>query len=258
MTGDGYHEFMFTDPEGNVIEVGKMMKKYGDHEIKAVIFDLDGTLIDSEDNYYKSDRILMKEYGIDLTPEMKHKFVGMGNFKMMELLKNQFGIDESVEYLTDRKNEYYLEIAKKNTFIYPEMKIFIDLLKDNGFPMAIASGSSSGILDELIPLVKLDEYCKIIVSADHVRNGKPAPDIFLKASEKLGVAPENCLVVEDSRFGVEAAIRAFMYCMAIPYLYENPDDNFLMADYFCKNGMDEFNAKDAFEWIKKINSKECL
>jgi HAD superfamily hydrolase (TIGR01509 family) len=257
ITGDGFREFGFSDPEGNLIEIGKRVKRFDDYGIKAVIFDLDGTLIDSEENYYLSDRRLFGEFGVDLTQEMKHKFVGMSNTNVMDELKRRFNIDEPVEMLIEKKNGYYLEIARKNTRIFPEMKIFVEMLRGGGFPMAIASGSSSCILDELVPMLHLDDYCSVIISADHVKNGKPQPDIFLESAKRLGIRPENCLVVEDSKYGVEAAKRAFMYCIAIPYIADDLDGNFLMADLLYDGGMKDFRAKKALQWIYKINSRGC-
>jgi beta-phosphoglucomutase family hydrolase len=255
VTGDGFLEFTFLDPEGNVIEVGKRFETFKPYAIKAIVFDLDGTLIDSEKNYYLSDKRLLEDFGINLTLEMKQRFVGIGNHQMISIIKQEYGLEESVERLTQRKNRYYLEIARHNSDIFPEMKVFVDLLKRCGFPIAIASGSSKNVLDELILLLHLDEYCDVVVSADDVKNGKPAPDIFLAAAEKLGVPPENCLVVEDSKYGVEAAKRAFMYCMAIPYITDALDDNFIMADYLCPKGMRDFDAKRALDWIKSDRSR---
>jgi beta-phosphoglucomutase-like phosphatase (HAD superfamily) len=90
----------------------------------------------------------------------------------------------------------------------------------------------------------------VVVSAEEVPRGKPAPDVFLEAARRLGVPAHECAVVEDARFGVEAARRAFMRCIAVPYLHDPPlDDAFLMADLLFPDGMDGFDAGRALEWL---------
>ncbi len=223
------------------------------HKVKAVIFDLDGTLVDSEPNYSKADDVLFEEYGIPaLSEDMKKKYVGIGTLEMMEDVKKIYGMNESIDILVAKKNKYYLEIAKKNTIVFPEMYRFLQLLKENNYLLAIASGSSSEIIDIILAITNLREYFDVIVSADEVEKGKPAPDVFWEAAKRLGVPFKNCLVMEDSVHGVEAAKRASMYCMALPYMMEEPfDDSFLMADLLFKQGISEFRSEDAMEWLRK-------
>jgi beta-phosphoglucomutase-like phosphatase (HAD superfamily) len=96
-----------------------------------------------------------------------------------------------------------------------------------------------------------------VLSADEVPRGKPAPDVFLEAARRLGVPPEECLVIEDTRYGVEAAKRAFMRCIAVPYLTDPPlADAFLMADLLFPDGMKGFDADRAFGWIEPLLRKE--
>ncbi len=223
------------------------------HKVKAVIFDLDGTLVDSEPNYSKADDVLLGEYGIPaLSEEMKKKYVGIGTLEMMEDVKEIYGMNESIDILVAKKNQYYLEIAKKNTIVFPEMYRFLQFLKENNYPLAIASGSSSEIIDIILTITNLREYFDVIVSADEVAKGKPAPDVFWEAAKRLDVPFENCLVMEDSVHGVEAAKSASMYCMALPYMMEEPfDDSFLMADVLFKQGINGFRAEEAIDWLRK-------
>jgi len=252
-TGDGFLEFSFTDPEGNLIEVSQRKNKPPSYSIEAVIFDLDGTLIDSEENYYEADRRLLKEYGIDFTLEMKKEYIGSGNLEMMRKIKRLYKINDTVETLLRKKNSYYIEIARKNTRVYPEMLKFLKLLKKSNYPLAVASGSSPEILEELLTITGLKEYFSAIVSAEDVQRGKPAPDIFLESARSLNIPPENCVVIEDSQYGVEAAKRAFMYCIAIPYIIDKPlPDSFIMSDLLFENGTKSFKALQALHWIKQF------
>lgn len=249
-TGDGYREFSFEDPEGNTIEIARRIKPEVAYPIKAVIFDLDGTLIDSEKNYYEGDRRFLEGYGIPYPPEKHKDYMGVGNLAMIHKIKKQHGINEPDEDMLRRKNAIYMEIARQNTVVFPEMLKLLNLLTAAGYPMAIASGSSPAILQELLTSTGIIHYFKVILSADNVKRGKPAPDIFLLTAEKLGIPPENCLVFEDSQYGVEAAKRAFMQCAAVPYFLKPPlPDNFLMTDLLYPSGMDEFKAEHAMGWI---------
>lgn len=224
-----------------------------ERQIKAIIFDLDGTLVDSEPNYYASDKKFLQEYGIDFTEEMATKYIGIGSQDMLQDIKAKFNLDDSLESLLAKKNQYYFDLAKNNTIVFPEMRKFLQLLKENHFPMAIASGSSLEIIEMIAETTKITSYFDLMLSAEEVQNGKPAPDIFLETAKRLGIAPRNCLVLEDSKYGVEAAKSADMYCLSVPFPTTPPlADSFMKADFLYKDGIEAFSAVQAFEWLTKI------
>ena len=253
-TGDGFMELSFEDPEGNIIEMGTRIAPEPCYPIEAVIFDLDGTLIDSEKNYYTADRQFLKTFGIDFTPEMQKNVSGMGNKEFVRQLKRDYGIPGDEEDILRRKNESYMEFARKNTEVFPEMKRYLDKLKAAGYKLAVASGSSPDIITELLETTGLAPNFHIVLSAEAagIAKGKPAPDVFLATAKLLGVQPHHCAVVEDSKYGVEAAKRAFMKCIAVPYITSPLADAFLMADLLFPKGMTEFDAEKAFEWTKRF------
>jgi HAD superfamily hydrolase (TIGR01509 family) len=252
ITGDGFLEFEASDPEGNIIEISKRAGPAPFYPVRAVIFDLDGTVIDSEGNYYEADRQLMESYGIVLTPGMKNKYVGTGNLEMMKDLRKTYNIADSLESMLAKKNELYINIARKGTRVFPEMIKFIEKLKKKGYSLAIASGTSPGVLEEIIGMTGLGKYFNIAVSAESVGRGKPFPDVFLEAARLLGVDPLVCAVVEDSQYGVEAARRAFMSCIAVPYITGEPlPDMFLAADLLFEKGIRSFSAEKAYKWIRR-------
>ncbi len=219
-------------------------------DIQAVIFDLDGTLIDSEKFYYKADHRLMKEYGIDLTPEIKNDY-GCGNLDMMRMMKDRFFLQDSPETLLKKKNDYYMEMARNNTVVYPKTFRLLKKLNTDGYPLALASGSSPEVLKELLENTGLKDYFTLIISSEEVDQGKPDPQIFLESAHRLNILPQNCVVIEDSPQGVEAAKRAFMMCIAIPSIIKKPlHENFLLADLLFENGMESFDDIIAFRWIK--------
>jgi HAD superfamily hydrolase (TIGR01509 family) len=220
------------------------------HPVRAVIFDLDGTLLDSEENYFLADEQLLAGYGIPFTRDDKRRYIGGSNIDMMVDLKRRYRLPDAPEALAERKNRLYLELALTRTRVYPEMRRLWDALRARGVPVAIASGSAPEVLTRLLAVVGLANEVGVVVSAEEVPRGKPAPDIFLEAARRLGVPAHACAVVEDSRHGVEAARRAFMRCIAVPYLTDPPlDDAFLMADLLFAEGMATFDPERAMAWL---------
>lgn len=248
--GDGCREMQLRDPEGNVVELSARLGPEPRYPVRAVLFDLDGTLIDSEDNYFESDRAIFARRGIEFSQADKRNYIGTSILLMMEEMVARHGLKDTPAQLVAEKNEHYMTIAETQTRVFPEMRRFWDLLVGRGIPVAIASGSSTPVIHRLLEVVGLAEQVQVVVSADQVARGKPAPDVFEEAARRLGVPAHECAVVEDSSPGVEAARRAFMRCVAVPFLHEKPlDDGFLMADLLFEDGMDTFDPLRALEWL---------
>lgn len=216
----------------------------------AVLFDLDGTLIDSESNYAVSDARLLAEYGIDFDDSLRRDLIGKGSEEFIRLLRETYGVTEARETLLARKNAYYLEIARRNTRVFPEMLKLLDTLRGRGITMAVASGSPLFVIREMLSQLGLLRYFRAVVASEEVEKGKPFPDVFLEAARRIEVAPEACLVFEDSPYGVEAAAAAGMRSVAIPTITEPPlHESFFKADLLYRGGMREFSAADVLGGI---------
>ncbi|MFI9024167.1 HAD family hydrolase [Streptomyces sp. NPDC053560] len=218
-----------------------------------VVFDLDGTLVDSEPNYYEAGRRLLARYGVtDFTWEHHARFIGIGTRETLEILKKEYGIEAPVSELLAGKNEIYLELAGANTEVFPEMRAFVEQLHAAGHPLAVASGSSRAAIDAVLKGTDLDTWLSTRVSAEEVERGKPAPDVFLEAARRLAVEPESCVVLEDAPPGAEAAHRAGMGCIAIPYVPETAGDPaFEGAGLLFSGGQREFTAQAAYAWLAR-------
>ncbi|MFE9004669.1 HAD family hydrolase [Streptomyces sp. NPDC007875] len=221
----------------------------------AVIFDLDGTLVDSEPLYYEAGRRTLERYGISgFTWEEHSRFIGIGTRETLETLRDRYGIEAPVEELLAVKNRHYLELAAA-TEIFPAMRTFVERLRAAGHPLAVASGSSRSAIETALKATGLDALLPVYVSAEDVGRGKPEPDVFLAAARLLSVDPGRCVVVEDAGPGVEAARRAGMRCIAVPYAAgPSPDgEPFTSAGLLFRSGQPEFDAQRAYEWVAALS-----
>ncbi|WP_327351525.1 HAD family hydrolase [Streptomyces sp. NBC_01304] len=227
----------------------------GDHHTglngTTVIFDLDGTLVDSEPNYFEAGRQVLASQGItDFTWEDHERYVGISTAETLELWREKYGLTTPLAELLADKNRRYLELARTSTHAYPEMRQFADMLHADGVPMAVASGSSLDAIHAILEGTGLDSLLTTVISADEVERGKPAPDVFLEAARRLGAAPADCVVMEDAAPGALAAQRAGMACIAIPYVAADAGDAaFEAAGLLFPGGQSEFSARAAYDWI---------
>ncbi|MGI5452553.1 HAD family hydrolase [Streptomyces sp. CA-249302] len=217
----------------------------------SVVFDLDGTLVDSEPNYYEAGRQTLAEHGVPgFTWAQHERYVGVSTQETAALWKREYGLAASVDELLADTNRRYLALARAATRAYPEMRKFVELLATEGVPLAVASGSSPEAIEAILAGTGLDAYLRTVVSADEVPRGKPAPDVFLEAARRLGSTPADCVVLEDAAPGAAAAHAAGMRCIAIPYVAAQADaEEFATADLLLRGGQAEFTARGAYEWL---------
>ncbi|MFT2015338.1 HAD family hydrolase [Streptomyces sp. 796.1] len=217
----------------------------------SVIFDLDGTLVDSEPHYFEAGRRTLAAYGVtDFRWEDHTRFIGIGTRETLTILRSEYGIDASVDELLAAKNRHYLELAGASAEAFPQMRRFVERLSAHGHPIAVASGSSRAAIEAVLSATGLDAQLSTYVSAEEVLQGKPEPDVFLEAARRLDVEPADCVVVEDAPPGAEAAHRAGMRCIAVPYVPATVDDpRFATAGLCFRGGQREFDADLAYAWL---------
>ncbi|WP_166661756.1 HAD family phosphatase [Streptomyces sp. BK208] len=217
----------------------------------SAVFDLDGTLVDSEPNYYEAGRRTLAEYGVaDFTWADHEAYVGISTRETVADWKRRYGLRATVGELLAVKNRHYLDIVRTSVRAYPEMRAFVELLAGVGVPMAVASGSSPEAIGTVLARTGLDAHLRTVVSADEVARGKPAPDVFLEAARRLGTRPARCVVLEDAAPGAAAAHAAGMRCIAIPYVAAQADaPEFATAGLLLRGGQEEFTARAAYDWL---------
>ncbi len=188
--------------------------------LKAVIFDMDGVLIDSEPLHFEVDKKLLSKCGLNVDQEFLSQYVGVSNPEMLVDIKKKHDIKYSVDELLDMKLNLVLEaLNESNLDAIGGIRQLIDDLKANGIMLAIASSSPIEFIEAVINKINLQHHFNFVISGEWVEKGKPDPDIFLKAASLLGVKPDDCVVFEDAEMGVEAAVAAGMKCIG----YANPN-----------------------------------
>ncbi|WP_367123224.1 HAD family hydrolase [Streptomyces phytohabitans] len=221
-----------------------------------VIFDLDGTLVDSEPHYFAAARTVLAAHGVPgFTWEEHERFIGIGTRETVETLRARYGISAPVDALLAEKNTAYLALARSSAQVYAPMQQLVERLHAGGHPLAVASGSSRTAIDAVLSDTALDRLLPVRVSAEDVGRGKPAPDVFLEAARLLDAAPADCVVVEDAPPGVEAARRAGMRCVAVPYAPGAAGDAaFASAGLVFPGGQAEFDPGRAYDWVRQAGS----
>lgn len=217
--------------------------------IDAVIFDLDGVLVDSEPLLFEAERLLLAEHGVELTPELKKPYIGLGGRDVLVALTDRFGIVADVDEMAARKMALFLELAE-GLVGFPATVEFAKALHADGVRLAIASGSSPEGIDTAMRATGLEEVFPIRVAVKHVPRGKPAPDLFLEAARQLGVEPSRCVVVEDAVHGLEAAHAAGMRCIAIPSVTDPLDETFRQADLLVPGGIADVTTEELIAWVR--------
>ena len=183
---------------------------------QAVIFDLDGVLADSEPWWTKIDAALLAEYGITYRDEHKLDVLGTSYRVSVEFYKKAFGISAPTDEMMQRREAIAIDFFATRIDLFPSTKPVLEHLRQMNLRLALATSSVSACARPFLDRHKLAEFFEVVVTGDEVVHGKPHPDIYLRAAEKLGVATEACLVVEDALSGIAAAKAAQMRVAAVP------------------------------------------
>ena len=185
--------------------------------IKAFIFDMDGLILDTERIAFKSYKEALKEYGYDFTEAFFLTLIGTNVKLTKELCLNRYGSWFPFDLLHENHNKITEEYIKKNGVPLKEgVNELIDYLKENDYKIALATSSDREKAEYLLELVKIKDKFDYIICGNDIVNSKPNPEIFLKAAENLKVEPKECIVIEDSKFGVKAAVNAGMKAINVP------------------------------------------
>ena len=185
---------------------------------RAVIFDLDGVLADSEPCWNEIDATLLAEHGVSYRGEHHRNVLGVNYRLAVEFYKETYGLSVPTNEMMQRRGEIATEFFANRIDLFPFTKQVLEELRQMNPPLrlGLATSSVSASARPFLDRHKLTPFFEVIVTGEEVERGKPHPDIYLRAAEKLDVATDACLVIEDSLSGIAAAKAANMRAAAIP------------------------------------------
>lgn len=187
----------------------------GNKDYQAVIFDMDGVIVDSEPRHERAFLEVAHELGFGETHGVNWAdYVGRSDHLLWQDFVARHKPAQSMEALMKLKRDRVVEILRREEPVFPGLVELVEKLARVG-KLAVASGSERPVVEAVLSLQNLRSFFPVTVTAWEIRNGKPAPDIFLRAAELLGVVPADCWVIEDSKPGVAAALAAGMRVIAI-------------------------------------------
>ncbi len=195
-----------------------MKLKLPEGAFQAYLFDCDGTIADSMPLHYVAWKTILDEWGCEFDEELFYSLGGMPVREIIAFLNQRHGLDMPVEELACRKEGMYYELL-------PELKAVPEVLEHiedahGRVPFAVVSGSTRHSVTASLAALNLLEKFDTLVCAGDYKRSKPHPECFLLAAERLGVAPENCLVFEDTEMGIQAATSAGMASVKVPMPWE--------------------------------------
>lgn len=210
--------------------------------VKALVFDMDGVLIDSEPLHLIAYQRYLADFGLTFLEEDNHNFLGMKDLDCAKHLLERHKLEMTAIEFVERKEAVLHQLFKEQLQVQPGVRQTLQKAFELQIPTVIASSATMPTIELVVELTGIRKYFRHLCSGDEVPNGKPAPDVFLLAAERLGEKPSECLVIEDTFNGVCAAKAAGMMCIAIPCQATRHQD-FAHADLVLSS-MEEVNLEE--------------
>ncbi|WP_203256783.1 HAD family hydrolase [Hyunsoonleella ulvae] len=194
--------------------------------LKAVIFDMDGVIIDSEPMHRKAYHDMFKDIGIDVSTELYESFTGQSTINICKKLCDYFNLNESPEALVALKRKHYKQFFDTDSDL-DLIDGVLDLIKNyhnNGLTLVLGSSASMSGINMIFNRFDLNQYFKAKLSGADLKQSKPHPEIFVKAAEASGFDATECMVIEDSTNGIQAAKSAGIYCVGYDSFHSKNQD----------------------------------
>ncbi|MGC6430911.1 MAG: HAD family hydrolase [Jejuia sp.] len=212
--------------------------------LKAVIFDMDGVIINSEPMHHKAYHDMFDEVNIEVSKEMYESFTGQSTINICKRLCEHFNLSESPEALVALKRKHYKQFFETDSDL-GLIDGVLDLIKnyhENGLTLVLGSSASMSGINMIFERFDLNQYFKSKLSGADLKQSKPHPEIFIKAAEATGFKKEECLVIEDSTNGIEAAKSAGIFCIGYDSFHSKNQD-YSKADMLINNFKDIYFDK---------------
>lgn len=189
-----------------------------DWNIQAVVFDLDGLMVDTEPIFVEVARRLLGKRGHELVPPMLQAMMGTPARQALQTFREHYGLVDTVEVLAAESWTIFFEVlGDRPAALLPGTRALLERLERNGIPRAIATSSSAAYVERILGPHGLLSHFAFVLTADDVKLGKPFPEVYEKAAARFGIAPAHMLVLEDSVNGMKAAKAAGARCIVVPH-----------------------------------------
>ena len=184
--------------------------------LKAVIFDLDGLIFNTEDVFIKATTEFLKPFGFQYEDQVRRRMMGQQAHVSTQILKDHYSLSLSVEEIRAQIDRIFMEVLPSILEVMPGFDELIEAINESGKPAAVCTSSTSGYANSLLTQYGYLDSFAFILGGEEVRNGKPAPDCYVMACARLGLAPQEVMVLEDSENGCRAAVDAGAFAVAVP------------------------------------------
>lgn len=207
------------------------------HHTHAAIWDVDGTLVDTAELHFQAWLATAKEMN---QPFSRADFIATFGRRNPEIIRQLFGqnfSNQEIDEIGSRKEELYRDAARHGVDLLPGVRPLLEVFHTVGFKQAVGSSAPRRNVDLILQITETEQFFEAIVGMEDTQRGKPDPQVFLVAAEKLGVRPENCVVLEDAVAGVEAAKAGGMKCIAVTFVGHHPEEKLKEAgaDWVVRN-----------------------
>lgn len=199
-------------------------------QIQAVVFDLDGLLVDSEPVQIEAWDAFLAQYGHALDPALLGDMFGLRVWDSARLVRDRLALPLSVDEVVAQRDAIFFDLLPGRLQPMPGTVELVTALTQRGLPLGLATSGHRRYVDIVLPALGLTGAFETEATGDEVARGKPAPDIYQLAATRLNIAPEHCLALEDAPLGVAAAKAAGMTCLAVPNEMTAALDGFQIAD----------------------------
>ena len=208
--------------------------------LKGAIFDMDGLMFDTEQIWQKNWKLIADEMGVTLAEEFKYNICGTSGALMNSVIEKYYGVEDGSGIAADCKKRVHDDLLE-STPEKPGVHEILEFFRDAGVRIAVASSSSVEQIRRNLQNTNTEDFIEVIVSGTELKRGKPEPDIFLTAAEKLGIDPHECYVFEDAFNGVKAGRAAGCCTIMIPDQMQPTEEIRALADAVCAS---LFEARD--------------
>lgn len=206
-------------------------------DIRAVIFDLDGTLVDSMWMWKNIDIEYLTGFGIEMPSNLQQEIAGISVTQTAVYFQKTFGITDSIDKIIGDWDEMARQKYREEVPLKDGAMAFLSYLKNENIPCAIATSNSRTLTSEVLESHKISGFFKEIVTGEDIHRGKPDPDVYIECAKRLDIPAQHCLVFEDIPYGILAGKRAGMRVCAVEESYAKDDLSEVrrLADYYIRS-----------------------